>query len=233
MGNQEQLYQFCQPTWFIVALFSIKCMCCILGGKQYLGAVIALIIFMLCRKSGWVSPEHDYFQIMTGLLCLPFFVVGFYVRKLGLLEKYDRHLSKASSMILNFLIFALCMWLANYNISHASFTTYGNINVFRCATGYNLGLFIVIASLSSLSILQLCRLLYGNKSFKVVSIISSGTILILCLHNLFLWIFSVIVGFNPILALIVSFSIIPLFSVPIVFCNKYFPVLMGRRNVFE
>ena len=110
-----------------------------------------------------------------------------------------------------------------------SSTHENGINVYHCSIGINIILFYISAIGLSASLMLLCAI-HLNITSPIVEKLSNGTLLILATHLIIYWkipalpVPEVIQSMlNIIIILIVSYVLI-------VFCEKYCPVLIGKKK---
>ena len=92
-------------------------------------------------------------------------------------------------------------------------------------------LFLASGIIGTIFIFSLSQLLSTLKS-KAILLISNGTIIILAFHELVINLFAgVIVTYNPLLAVLFSWSVLIICCFLILLINRYFPILLGNRKV--
>lgn len=220
LGNQEGLRWNCFfPMWFLVSIFIIRIICSFFNEKTYLWLMLVMV-----AVGYWVwsfAPyDYDYFQICTTAMCLPFFLFGTVLKRFDgfiLLNKIKPILRYALICILLVLLY----YLLRYN---------GFANIFRCVTGKNPLLYYLAGISFSYLVLYLISKVF-TKSWAVVLTISSGTVLILGLHRIFIegLIFSL--PRNSYIAIATAFLVMLICYPLILFAQKYFPAIVGGRGV--
>ena len=218
LGNQEKLGFLMRPLWFIVALAVMRLICVTHIDLWIVGIISLLLSIMLSCTS---SPENDYFQLRTMVLCMPFFVAGYYLKLLDAL-RYTAKINKIVLIICAALFFIAIIILAGDQ----------SINVFRNNVGNNiLTFYIVTFSLSFIS-MTLCSILFNRRS-KIVETLSQGTLLILATHLIIFWKIPKL-PIPDILQQLCSLVIIMLISyLMIVISERYCPILIGKRKKKE
>lgn len=181
------------------------------------------------KYTGLICYEHDYFQIGTSMLCTGFMVIGYYFinkPRWDIMSKININaLWKVSFLILSAVIFVIIGLL---NRKYALDKTYGAINVFRCATGYSVFLFAIVALALSYIFIKLAELLFPHNN-RFVEILSSGTLMILCVHQFVVTTVSNMFGYNSFSALILATSVVAVSYCFINLSKKYFPLLIGKK----
>jgi hypothetical protein len=109
-------------------------------------------------------------SIDSALLAMPFYTIGFYTKKINI-----DVLSKKVVSILLFVLFGIItLLLALYN---------GAVDINNLLFGRNIGIFYLTGVIGSIAIMSLSFIL-NQISFKIVSIISSGTLVIMAFHGI-------------------------------------------------
>ena len=127
LGNQEQLCYVMVPLWFLVALFVMRLVCSSPKIKlAYMGILgFALSVFFFGYFN--IDQANDYFQLKTACFCLPFFVLGHYVKPL---IKWCE--DKAYMAILSVVLFVIGLVVGDFNSPNIE------VNVFHCNYGSNI-----------------------------------------------------------------------------------------------
>lgn len=205
---------FFTGDWFIWALLGLR----LFWGDipwlkplaQHKVPIASFVLFFMCVKD-IIMPSSVLFggyYICLLIPCLPFFVLGMYLK-----EKPMTSIPQKKHI----LIVTLPLLIASVFING------------RCGiNGYNFGysylLFFFNAAISSIILFHACKLMTFGKRFFVV--ISNGTFLILGLHMALLDLLTRLLPHwlhfaNPFFVLILCYY-------PIVFCDKHAPLLLGK-----
>ena len=159
---------------------------------------------------------------------LLFFAIGYYFCKYKSVT--TERLNKSSLWIKMVLAFA-CFTLL-YGIYRLSDTHIMAIFLFL-RSGYTTALYIMTGIIGTISLVSFC-MIFDYRSFKATSILSNGTLLIMCLHIFVLQL--AVIFYNvyqsDLLNLMVCLTIIAVFGLIIPFVSKHLPVLLGKKNVF-
>ncbi len=213
------------PLWFLIALFFVKIFNSILqsisNGKTFyyvLGNVCVIGIVLFLKQLN----IDLLLSIDSALLALPFFAIGHVFKKQNIIKVVESGNKRQFGLTcLGVVIgFTLLVTIVPFN---------GRVDVNGCNYGNNIVLFYVIGMVGILATVLL-SMLYTNSS-KIITIISSGTILILAFSGK---ITNLILGndvlINPVVGIIVTTITVLLFIPVIVLVKKYFPILMGGRK---
>ncbi|GHT03818.1 hypothetical protein AGMMS49525_09500 [Bacteroidia bacterium] len=212
--------------WFLIALFFVKIFNSILqsisNGEMFyyvLGNVCVIGIVLFLKQLN----IHLLLSINSALLALPFFAIGTIFKKQNIIKVVESGNKKQFGLAcLGVVIgFTLLVTIVPFN---------GRVGVHTFGYGKNIGLFYVIGMVGIMATVLL-SMLYTNSS-KIITIISSGTILILAFAGK---ITVLILGrdgliINPVVSIIVTTITVLLFIPVTVLVKKYFPILMGGRN---
>jgi acyltransferase len=225
----------CFPLWFLIALFVVK--------------TIHSLLLNLCRGSNWLYfsaaclvviaflfINHDqidlYFSVDSALLAFPFYAVGnrfssFVLGKSHSGERLTR--SFAGFLIGIFLLYILVQMSPLMGYTDIDHSLYGD----------SIGLFYLLGFLGITS--MVCLLQWYVFKLRLITLISTGTIIIFTFHG---WFFKVIfVGFGIRKVDIYQGGAVDLFTaswvsiatvvimIPLIMAVKrYCPILMGGRK---
>lgn len=165
MGNPSQM--FCIPGWFLWALF----WCNILVYVQIHSNKHQLIIFysVLCLSLLFSLPK--VFSLYTVPYSFIFYFVGYkfkqYIRTIGDVLNSRPGICLLSSAICFASVYIIYGLIGNLDIGRNHYTNYPLISLFTAF----IGIFGVIS---------LCCI--SRKQRKIITVISSSTLLIMCLH---------------------------------------------------
>ncbi len=219
LGQQEMLPSNFRIMWFIITIFTMRCLFSLVHTIKYntkitylLLTILSICVTVFIKLLQLNVSNTDYFQLATTCLLLPFFIWGIY------LKKDDRILSKKMMWLL-VSIGIICVAVATFN---------GDVNTFRSVYGKSLILFYMVAVGISLLFLSVMKNLF-NKRNSFVKTISMGTLLMIGFHDFFISILETIYPVNNILInLLYTCFIMLFFGGCIWICNKYFPILIGK-----
>lgn len=222
MGNQEQLPGNYRAMWFLVSIMIMRLVSSLFVKHLTYLPIVSFLIYLLFKQYGVVKENNDIFQLNTTLLCFQFFIFGYFLKKnpkINILTKL--------SPVSNYLIIGVgfvALLMIGYNFV-------GPVNMFRCDTGNNFFLFLVVSYMLSYLLIRLFQLVFSKESI-VVQAISNGTLLILCVHQTVIIIIKVLeiksgVSFHP---LLMPFIVLILLYMPIKLCDRYVPILIGKRK---
>ena len=220
LGNQEALCYVMIPLWFLVALFVIRLVCSSakikLAYMGVLGFVLSVILFGLFK----IDQTNDYFQLKTACFCLPFFVLGNYVKPLVRWCE-DKPWMLVGSVVLFGIGLAVGLWNTPEKMP----------NVFHCRYGNNLFVYYASAIMLSLSILVFIACCFKKVRCQFVEKISMGTLLILCLHLSIWWRIPQILGNTIIMSIINMVVILVVSYVLIMLAERFLPCMIGKRKI--
>lgn len=205
------------PLWFLVALIAIRIVCSSTKlNLAYIGiggCIVSVILFGFFH----VDQTNDYFQLKTACFCLPFFVIGHYLRPL---LEYAK--TKWGMAVIAIVAFLLGIILGRWN------TPDEMPNVLWCRYGDNIFAYYVSSIMLSISFLILITYLFKNIHFSITETLSKGTLLILCLHLPLCWQIPQFTE-NMFLMPIINYLIIMVISYFLIrLSEKYLPVMMGK-----
>lgn len=223
LGNQEALCYLMVPLWFLVALMGMRVLAAFNTLNRYslfLFLLISYVLFDFIK----IDQTNDYFQLKTMCLCFPFFIVGYIIKK----RDYFKIIKKYNTTLLTFSAITIFVIAAIIGLWNSKIHENG-INVYHCRIGTNIVLFYISAIGLSAALMSLCAM-HLNITSPIVEKLSNGTLLILATHLIIYWkiptlpVPEIIQSMlNIIIILIVSYGLI-------VFCEKYCPVLMGKKK---
>lgn len=214
---------FSGPAWFLIVLFIIRLMAYGLQQikSQYFqwGIVIALIIVSA------VLPIKIGMGISGAILAFPFFFMGMYIKRLGIISEYIE-LPYVVKGILFIILFCICFVIRKLNLG---------MDIGNAAYNGHIVLSYLFVFLFVLMAASFCMLL-NDVSLKVVRTISAGCIVIMGFHITvvqILWAYAnkfpdsiQFLFYSPVNS-ITSF-ILSLFIA--MFLQRYAPFLIGNRK---
>jgi fucose 4-O-acetylase-like acetyltransferase len=228
------------PTWFLIILFFVKITYHLINKWISKCAVIfSIFIFpillVLAKTANWANYLYP---LGCAFLVFPFFA-------LGVLSKEGKwFLCSAVSLkrrlifsVLGIIGFCLLGFLFRLNLSPPfQIDAFRRPNMHSCDYGENIIFFYLFGFLGIASVLMLCQI-YTAK-FKIVEIISGGTILIFAFESqicmpILLKISEKIIGldvYNLFVCAGLAIVALLLFVIPIRLASKYFPILLGGRR---
>lgn len=217
------------PLWFLVSLFFVKLLHKIFlllaknGLNIYMILNILIVIIILILKHFSLDL---FFSIDSALLAFPFFTFGFYIHRKnikfinGILQN---NANKASVFLMAVVALIFTIILSNIN---------GNIDINMFNYGKNILLFYITALFGIIMTIGLST--FYNNSFLIRKI-ASGTILILAFHGYpSALIIRIINMYSKELSIYIAIPISIISTVvmviPIIIVQKYFPIILGRRE---
>lgn len=225
MEDQVRPYAF-MPTgalWFLVSMFEIRILfslICYYWKKFKVGIVlIAAFCYLL------VYIHFPFFSLDSAALSLPFYVVGFLMKRYSVFDlKMARNI--------NWTLAIICLgftWLCGMKN--------GRVGIDSASWGYNVYFFYLNALVGSLGLIFLSKALPEN--IWILSQIGASTLTILGTHNYFdkIGITLAILAFGGTRSDIPSWYIIVLSCIAVVIgvyidgiLTKYCPKMIGKQN---
>lgn len=164
--------------------------------------------------------ESDIAQWKSTLACYPFFFIGMLLKRYWsyLVVFFDNYPERIITSLILLSVYIICYQLNGDSLVVYMRNSYGNSAFLS---------YICAICFSGLLILSFMK----TKSSRLIRILSDGTLLIFATHSLLAGIVS---NINPINneiigPLIESFVIVNLYYIPIVFCQRYIPILLGKN----
>lgn len=220
--NYESLKPVCTPTWFLIALFLIHLILAI--GHKFVNRnyLIVLLLSIVISYIFYLTKIDTLVPIDSALMAMPFFCFGA-LAKSYLLKRY-RHEGLMGCVLL------MVLWTVNHINGRMDINTcnYGGFFVLTYVGGIvgSLGVFMIVKS----------SVHYLNKLLSTVTCLSDGSLLIVGFNLMFIGIATKIwekvlpsIEINNSIGLIIAFILLFCFIPCIKFCNKYFPMILGKR----
>lgn len=211
-------------TWFLAALLVMRIIlnvCYRIRWTDFCLITTALLFAVLHVLSGFYHGVGNLF--LNGLLfCFPFYVIGHFLRKKSLLERY---------VVRNNLISALL-----FHVLGLLLFIYGREHI-RGEIVYVLWTYLIVIT-ASLAVIYTCRLLNNCSSILLVNF-SIGTIAIMGIHWMFIGTINFglerLLGIRDItyswyVAILISIAICFLIYPFIVCSARYFPWTLGKSK---
>ena len=213
------------PAWFLLCLFWIKLqMFFVLKLSDRTQVLVALLYGILA----YYFPWHLYWRFDVSFMAMPIFIIGTLVKK-HLTSLPNKHYP----LLLPSLVFIIS-FLATFGISLIQ----QKVAMYSRIFGTSGILFYIGAMIGILMIISLCELLNGFSN-KVISVISSGSIIIMGLHGIFyqytlylLQRLSILPHYvlNIPTKIIICFIVIAEMYIPILLLQKYCSQFLGGRK---
>lgn len=215
--------RYFNPLWFLISLFIMRMICSFVCEEQlkyiaFISLLISMVLFY--TRNLPLDNESDYFQWATTCICLPSYIMGYYVRHYNWLSIPDQiHSVKIRTTLILLLLFGFAV-VGRLN---------GRVNVFTCAVGHDITIYYIVSSLLSFMILYAISKMMSAKN-KFVEIISSGTILILAMHVVMIDGLCYDVQMNSLLSILVGIVIMVISIMLIMLSLRYFPFILGKST---
>lgn len=211
------------PCWFLICLFNVKLLSFFIHKANPLPRIaiilsLAFVAFAANYYNEFIAP----FDISSAFLALPFFSLGYYLRKYKYLDKISTNRMQLGIFIVTTVILFISICFQD------------RVDLYYCYLGQHPILYYPVAIVGSLMVISLSQLLSGYNS-KFINIVSAGTIFIMAMHSAVLWVINVLsiyfqvneqigLGHDIVIAVI---TILILYY-PIILVQKYAPILMGK-----
>lgn len=215
--------------WFLLGLFFckvfFKCLQTISSNRHWLLIsfnilVIALVFFMFR-----LDIIYPYLNMSSGLMAVPFYTFGYYLKKVRL---NDIAFSRAFVASILCTIVGALLFLWNFRVDMVNFDF---------GYGRNIIIFYINGIIGSLGVIFF-SILFENRKNKLLLYLGANTLTIFALHILFLWNISIFFStyvftttkFSIGEGLMVGFFILIVSSIPIYFINRYIPFILGKST---
>lgn len=177
----QQLHDFCVgigvgmpagPTWFLVALFNVRILTYFTLQFEKLLQLVLIISYMIIAYIlfHFTSIGTDY-TLTISLVATSFFIGGYYLKTI-----IDRNNIKLKFQLLATISAILLFIVVTYKIQFGA-------DLFSFNWGIHPELYAPVALLGSFIIISVSFYL-NNKGYKIIQVLSSGTIIILAFHHI-------------------------------------------------
>lgn len=213
------------PAWFLLCLFWVRLqMYYIVRCRLWLITVLFFIYGVLA----YFFPLHLYWDIDASFMAMPIVIVGYLSRRY-IAECINNKQNKIKLLLVFFVSFALTLLCTSIQQKEAMYSRlFGEYGIV-----FYIGAFVGIIMIISIS-----KYLekYNN---KIVSVISSGSIIIMGLHGAFyIYTFKIFnklslfsSGSNILLKIIICLLVMAEMYYPIMILQKHFSYFLGGRKV--
>lgn len=202
--------------WFLWALLGLRLL---FGDISFFGKIRTWYLVLAAFVISYVSLESFFIDTNTlfrgwfigckTIQSLPFFCLGLYLR-----DKKWMPNQLSSPMIISLLLFSLSMPIVN-----------GKCGILETDYGLSFFLFSFNAMSSSILLFVFANYIPAN---IVCANISKGTLLILGIHMPLIEFIEYIDVIPPVFNFIVPFLVILICYYPIIWFDRYFPILIGK-----
>lgn len=227
IGRSTQYSTMLNPSlWFLVGLFFVRmihkiiAMICKERICYYIAGSCITIIIMIILK---YIHKPLILSIDCAILAFPYFALGNIAQKKGIIEFLEKN-NKLLNIIISLVCYTGIVIAVKYN---------GQADMSHFIYGKN-GFLFYILGMAGITATVCLSTLYKHE-IKIITIISSGTMIILALHNLLnLYIYKVINLFTHQISfpgiIIISAVNILLTTIVIVIAKKHFPIILGEKK---
>lgn len=220
-SNHSAPYLPIGPSWFLIALFLVRCEASLIFKDKVKAAIIIivqLIIFLL------VKPYFLWyvFSLDSVALTMPFFYMGYLSRNeiVNMINKI-----KTSCVVPAVLFFG--------SILVALVLVNGKVEIYAGNYGNNIFVYLFAGCIGTLCVLILSTL--SLIPAPILKNLSEGAILILCLHTTLADYMFILIGKlglsymdSVYMKIVLIFAIYCMCYPSIIFCKKYIPLMLGK-----
>ncbi len=214
------------PLWFLFALFWCKLVFKAGFFHKYLLLAInvcCVALILLLKQSHF----NLYFSIDSGLMALPFYTFGFYLKRVIDKPKYQWYQT---------LLIVIAGITASYFLSRLN----GKGSMVLDDYGKNIFLFYINGIVFSLSIMFFSRL-FSNVYFTFLAYMGRNSIIIFGMQYISIWvvehIYKIImhtkgmeVTYGSFEAFVISFALLLVSFIPVYIIRTYFPYIIGAKK---
>lgn len=214
IGSLEGAPLYVRPMWFVVCLVLIRILLSFFRANSQLIclAVISLLGYYALVRLQMVPHDFDFLQINTTLMCLPFFILGIFLKK---------HFETVLKFKWAIYVLAIpCLLLAIKN---------GYINVFRCEGGTYVSLFYINAAMISLFWILLFSQFLNKRNLHVEKL-AKGMIILLATHFTMIDLFALVLPLTIPMTFVVAILVMIIGYFLSVFSYVHFPILFGKYD---
>lgn len=221
IGNQEQLPPNYRAMWFLVSLMIMRFVSSLAPSKMIWIAVFSLVLILGLRELGYVRKNFDALQLNTTMMSYHYFVFGYYFRKYPSLNILTQ-LSVKLNFIVIIVVSIASVLLGLYYV--------GVVNLFRCSTGNVFFIFLLVSYILSYLLIRLVQVSFTSEN-KIVTMISEGTLFVVCTHQSALLLCNFFSVDPYLLPILITLIILVLSYYGIKFCSEYMPLLLGKSLI--
>lgn len=208
------------PAWFLLCLFWVRILAFFYFKMKFQIRFLILLVIILLS---FCFPYHLYWRVDSALMAFPFFVFGNFINRNKIyFSKIMPQKKTWTYLLLFFILLTLTLFV--------SFVQ-GGTSIYSRQFGQHPLLYYIGAIIGIFMIISVCKLIKDICCF--LSIIASGTIIIMALHGTFyiylnfVFPFSHLVLIKPI---VLSLCVTLLMYYPIKFLQHYFPTYIGIKK---
>jgi len=215
------------PLWFLMALFWVKILFSLISALCRGRALLIYLSQLPIAAAALLLKDSDYalfFSFECALLAMPFYVMGYALKKNGLFEKL-RESGKMPFLLPIAFLSSLLLYKAN-----------GGISMANGIVGRNIALYYLDGACGSLMVMLIARLL-PQRRLGIVEAVAQGTLVIVGLHlHLAYGLIELLenaqhassIAFSDIQGLSFSLLILIVLLLPIRAIEKRCPWILGR-----
>ena len=159
----------CGASWFVLALFFIKCLYDLLSYNK-IEKIAIPVIFIFTFFYRYIGLSHNFFYIKSVLLGICFFHLG----RICFTAVNKVKISTAVSLLSSVVLFVVSYFISMKN---------GKVSLFGGNMGYNPLLFYANAIIGSMGIISLS--FFTKKQNKTICEMSNASIAVVLLHMIF------------------------------------------------
>ena len=208
--------------WFVLTLILLKIMFQYCPSKELFYSLVLIMLALAYIYNIIVLSNYPFFlsapsAVVDVCTAYPFFAFGVFVH--DFICKVSEWNNKIK-LVLVFICSLFFVWISDHNNNYVA--------MYRCDYGGNLLFFLVGGVAGTMMIFALSKLF--RHTFKPITIISRGTIIILGFHIFFIDLVRVFLPksyFDIFLAVVIVLLFIPLITM----VERYFPLMVGKYRI--
>lgn len=209
----------CGVIWFLVVLFVcfivLDLIVKLYKTKGLLISSLGCIVLVIIQNSFNYKDFMYGFYFQRAIISFPYVAFGYFCHDKNILVKSTK---KNHLILYGIILFVVYLFLVLIN---------GRVGIYSCSFGKSVILYYITSVVGSLALFNLMAI--RKTSNFLIKKISSGTIVILCIHQVMIKIF-VHIWNNP---YFITVAIITICYPIICFLNKYAPWIVGRTKIYK
>lgn len=207
------------PCWYFYSLIVMRLIMQILPEKKW-----AYAILFISLSIGAIYLNHIGIHISNAnvnvLVCMPFFLIGVFLKPLkSVLSELRNYYAESAIFLVSITLVTVC---AHYN---------GYVWMYLCEYGNNYALY-VLGGMSGTTMLYIVSLWLSRLPYRnMMMTLSKGSIMIIGLHIIIVHRFSELPNRvweeDLLMAILILLAFVPLVR----FAELFFPILLGRKKI--
>lgn len=207
------------PCWYFYSLIVMRLIMQILPEKKWVYAILFIIL-----SFGAIYLNHIGIHVSNAnvnvLVCMPFFLIGVFLKSLkSILSELRNYYAESAIFLVSITLVAVC---AHYN---------GYVWMYLCEYGNNYALYI-LGGMSGTSMLYVVSLWLSRLPYRnMIMTLSKGSILIIGLHIIIVRRFTELPDRMWEEDLLLAFLLLLAFVPLVRLAELFFPILLGRKSI--